>query len=158
MLWPNVKAFLPEREFDWQFLLSGDEVKVSCGGLTIRFLRLPHESAAYAAVPHYGLLISDGTFRVLIAGDCEVASPLLARRLNNVPVDLAILDFPWLTLRKGRQFVETVLRPSHLLICHLPFPENDVNGYADAVRQAMKLSELPDIRILSHPLQTETIS
>ena len=156
-LWPNAKLIMPQQEFDSQFLLSGDEVRFSDGDITLRFLQLPHEGSAFAAVPHYGLLLSDGIFRILIAGDCAIASPVLSQHLEHTPVDLAILDFPWLTLNKGRQFVENVLRPRHLLLDHLPFPEDDVNGYLNAARQAAALSDLADIRILCYPLQQEVM-
>lgn len=156
-LWPSAKLVLPQREFDDQLLLTGDEARFSDSGLTLRFLRLPHEGAAYAAVPHSGLLLSDGRFTILISGDCEVASPTLTRRLDNVPVDLAILDFPWLTLRKGRRYVQEVLRPRHLLLYHLPFPADDTNGYLEAARRAVELTDLPDVRLLSRPLQQELV-
>lgn len=156
-LWPNAKLIMPQQEFDSPFLLTGDEVRFSDGDITLRFLRLPHEGSAFAAVPHYGLLLSDGVFRILIAGDCEIASPALSQHLQHTSVDLSILDFPWLTLNKGRQYVENVLRPRHLLLYHLPFPEDDVNGYLNAARQATALSDLADIRILCNPLQQEVI-
>lgn len=156
-LWPNVKLIMPQQEFDLQFVLAGDEVLFSDGDITLRFLRLPHEGSAFASVPHYGLLLSDGVFRILIAGDCEIASPALSQHLEHTTVDLAILDFPWLTLNKGRRYVEDVLRPRHLLLYHLPFPEDDVNGYLSAVRHAAELSSLTDIRLLCNPLQQEAI-
>ena len=80
----------------------------------LHFFRLPHEGKAYAQVPHYGLLLSQNRFRILIAGDCEVASPALRDTLAGQAVNLAILDFPWLTLPQGRAFVREVIRPEHL--------------------------------------------
>ena len=155
-LWPSARPVLPRQDFPQQLLLSGDEVRLSGGGLTLRFLRLLHEEP-YGDVPHYGLLITDGAVRLLIAGDCAVASPALTRHLEGRPVDLAILNFPWLTLGRGRRYVEEVLRPKHLLLCHLPFPEDDGNGYLEGARRAAGLSSLPDIRLLSRPLQRELI-
>lgn len=156
--WPQAKLILPEPEFEGQLLLDRPEVSFQARGLTFRFFRLPHEGAQYASVPHYGLLLSDGDFQILVAGDCEVASPVLAERLHGSRVDLAILDFPWLTLRKGRAFIDRVIRPEHLLVYHLPFAEDDDWGYRTATRKAARLlPEVPDVRLLENALQVEVI-
>lgn len=154
-LWPAALPALPRRDFPRQILLSGEEARLSAGGMTLRFLRLPHEGPEN--VPLYGLLLSDGAYRILIAGDCEAACPALTRRLEGLSVDLAILNFPWLTLRKGRQYLEEVLRPRHLLLCHLPFCQDDANGWLDAARRAAAGSSLPDVRLLARPLQREVL-
>ena len=58
-------------------------------------------------------------FRVLVTGDCKLCAPELAEFLQeDGPVDLAILDFPWLTLPRGRRFVQEHIRPKALLVCH----------------------------------------
>lgn len=155
ILWPAANLILPQREFPDQLLLSGHEARLSAGGMTLRFLRLPHEGGA--EIPHYGLLLSGGGGSILVAGDCEPASPVLARYLEGVSVDLAVLNFPWLTLRRGRRYLEEVLRPRHLLLVHLPFPEDDANGYLDVARRAAEASSLADVRLLYRPLQQEAI-
>lgn len=154
-LWPAALPALPRQDFPRQLLLSGEEARLSAGGMTLRFLRLPHDGPEN--VPLYGLLLSDGAYRILIAGDCEVACPALTRRLEGLSVDLAILNFPWLTLRKGRRYLEEVLRPRHLLLCHLPFCQDDANGWLDAARRAAAGSSLPDVRLLARPLQREVL-
>lgn len=155
ILWPGAKLVLPQQEFSDQVLISGREVRFSSGSLTLRFLRLPHEGGAN--IPHYGLLLSNNDDRILIAGDCETACPALANCLDGISIDLAVLNFPWVTLRRGVQFLEEILRPRHLLLCHLPFPEDDINNYLSAARRAAGAVSLPDIRLLSRPLQKETI-
>lgn len=154
-LWPAAKLILPQQDFAGQLLLSGREVRLSAGGLTLRFLRLPHEGGM--DIQHYGLLLSSGGLHILISGDCETASPVLSQCLEGIPIDLAVLNFPWLTLRRGRRYLEDVLRPQHLFLYHLPFPEDDVNGYLQAARRAAETTALLDVRLLSRPLQQETI-
>lgn len=157
-LWPRAKLILPEPEFDRQLLLDKPAVDVRFQDIVLHFFQLPHEGAAYAGVPHYGLLLSHGHFRILVAGDCEVAAPALRDALSGQTVDLAIVDFPWLTLPRGRAFLREVIRPLHLLICHLPFPENDCFGYRKAAEWAVgKLPEVSDIRLLQTPFQCEII-
>ena len=157
MIWPAAKLALPRQDFGDQLLIAGEETRFSGEGMALRFLRLPHDGPDYKDVPPYGLLFSDGISHILIAGDCETASPSLLKRLNGFSIDLAILNFPWITLRKGRRCLEDVLRPRHLLLCHLPFPENDANGYLDAAFRAAETINLPDVRLLTRPLQREEI-
>ena len=156
-LWPQATLILPEPEFDGQILLHGAETKVTCHGVTLQFIRLPHEGREFAAVSHYGLLLSDSDFRILIPGDCAVASPHLAKYLNGVKVDLALLDFPWITQKKGRDFVQNVLRPRHVFLYHLPFQQDETHRYRAATGRCLRLLDLPDVRILSEPLQQERI-
>lgn len=156
-LWPGAGIALPRRDFDGQFFITGEESQISGDGMTLRFLRLPHEGAEYREEPHYGLLLSGGAANILIAGDCETASPSLLSRLEGLSIDLAILNFPWITLRRGRRCLEDVLRPQHLLLCHLPFAEDDVCGYRDAAFHAAGAVRLPDVRLLARPLQREEL-
>ena len=130
---------------------------LTLGGLELRFFRLPHEGDGVPPAPHYGLLLSDGRFRVLIPGDCTVASTALAEHLRGVEIDLALLNFPWVTKKRGRVFVEEILRPRHLFLYHLPFREDESHRYRAATRRACRFLELPDVRLLSEPLQRESL-
>ena len=146
-LYPNAKLLLPEPQFAEQILIK--EGAWEFGDLRIRFIRLPHEGAQYAGVSHYGMLLSWQGKNILIPGDCETASLCLAEAVKDVSIDVAILNFPWLTLKKGREFVGSVLRPKQQLIFHLPFAEDDTNGYRQSAHVAAK-----DVWILDDPLQT----
>jgi L-ascorbate metabolism protein UlaG (beta-lactamase superfamily) len=157
-IWPKAKLLLPEPEFAEQILVSGENFRLEDGAVTLEFFTLPHEGAQYADVKHYGILIQGGGKSILLAGDCATASPALAQALQGRTVDLAILDFPWVTLGKGREFVQKFLQPKHLLVCHLPFEEDDICGYRQAAKKSVDaLSQQMDIRLLWNPLQTELI-
>ena len=158
-LWPDARLLLPEPEFEDQYTVAGAQLQFSADGLTFEFLKLPHEGAEYAGVPHYGLLLSHRGKTVLLTGDCAIASPVLEKRLAGRPVDLLVLDFPWTTLARGREWLREHLRPAHLLIDHLPLPEDDPAGlYRKAAEAAAeKLDFIPDVRLLFRALQTETI-
>lgn len=154
-LWPRAKLLLPEARLPGQLLLEGP-CRMELAGLELRFAPLPHEGAQYAGVANYGCILRSGDFRVLLAGDCAVASPALEDFVNGEPIDLAVLNFPWLTLPRGRSAVEAI-RPRHLLIWHLPFQADDRWGYRIAARRAAdKLPSVPDIRLLLDPLQEES--
>lgn len=151
-LWPMARLYLPEPELPGQTLIRGDRLQTE-NGLT--FFRLPHEGQQYADVAHYGLLISIQGRNILIPGDCATASPVLLDAIGERRIHLAILNFPWVTLKKGRQFLEKHLPDAKLLICHLPFEKDDENGYRMAAQRALCQISDKDIRLLLEPLQTE---
>lgn len=154
-LWPNTPALLPGA-LPGAFRLNGAEGKLALDPLTIRFVRLPHEGAQYADVVHYGFLLEQDGFRVLLPGDCAVCEGALADFAARYgPVDCAVMAFPWLTLRRGRDFVARHIRPQYLLVDHLPFREDDENGWRAAAESAVPLMDAPDIRLLTEPFQTE---
>lgn len=156
MRWPRARLILPELHFSDQELLEGTEVDKALGDVRLRFFRLTHEHPETLDVPHYGLLLCDGKTTVLIAGDCAIGNPQLAAAVGGERVDLALLNFPWLALARGRDFIATELHPAHLLIYHLPFDRDDKAGYRPAVSHAVSLlPSCPDIRILGDFLQTE---
>ena len=122
---PAAILVLPEQEFDSQVRLAGPGSHLTMGDLRMDFFQLTHEGPQYREVPHYGCILECGGFRVLIAGDCAVADPRLADFIGGRQIDLALLNFPWVTLRKGRHFIQETIRPHHLFVYHLPFQQND---------------------------------
>lgn len=145
-LWPEAQLCLPK------------PTKLQTDDLTVEFLRLPHEGAQYAAVEHYGILLCVGGKHILIPGDCETASPALAEAVGERSIDLAILNFPWVTLSKGRNFLTQILKPKHILLCHLPFAQDDVNGFRRSAQRNAQLLPQMDVRVLCDPLQSETVN
>ena len=153
-LWPRAKLYLPEQALMDQVLICSQERRVS-EELAFSFLKLPHEGEQYADVPHYGIIVRLKDKNILFTGDCATASPVLARALAGEKIHMAVLNFPWITLKKGREFIQTYLPGAKLLIHHLPFPEDDVNGYRHAAQKA--LEQIPHGRLLMEPLQTEVV-
>jgi len=156
--YPRAKVISPANDFPGQVLLTGEEMAETINGLYFRFFPLPHEGIAYRDVIHYGALISDGSFQVLITGDCEVAGERLREYLQGETVDLALMDFPWATLHRGREFMEAYLQPKHLLLYHLLFAGDDGGTFRYAARRSSeKLTFVPDVRLLLEPFQQEII-
>lgn len=153
-LWPNTKLYLPENMFPEQILVQGQSVSYREGNLTLHFIRLPHEGAQYAGCIHYGILLSLAGKNVLIPGDCQVAADALARAVKDIPIDLALLNFPWATLKKGHSFVREALRPKQTLLYHLPFEADDINGFRQAAEKALTRENSGDMHLLWNPLQT----
>lgn len=153
-VWPKAKLYLPEQVFSDQTLISGQTCMVS-ENLIFSFVKLPHEGAQYENVAHYGVIMRIGEKNILLAGDCATASQALAQVLAGEKIHLAILNFPWITLKKGREFIKDYLPETKLLLCHLPFEQDDINGYRLAAQKA--LEQYPNARLLMEPLQTETV-
>ena len=157
---PHVPLVLPEQAYADSYLLSGHMVSVPFKDLTLKFVRTIHEGEKYADVPHYAVLITAGGRTVLAAGDTQTAGNSLVSFLeaHEIKIDTAILPFPWITLSRGRDCIREDIRPGHLLVCHVPFPEDDINRYREAVSRSLTECRDPaDIRILERPLQTETL-
>ena len=154
--WRSAKVFLPQQQFPEQQLVEGECPEFSLGDVTLRFLRLPHEGAQYADTVHYGLLVLSPQGNVLISGDCAVAAPELLEAVAGIQVDAAILDFPWLTLNRGRAALEQ-LNPKKILLYHLPFPEDDENGFLASAARAAERWKKGNAKLLCTPLHTELI-
>lgn len=154
--WSLAQTVLPEKHFEHQHLLSKPLEQLQLSELSMQFIRLPHEGEQFADVNHYGCVLNCNGFRVLIPGDCAVASSILKEYLKETgQIDLALLDFPWVTLEKGRQFIQQYIRPNHLIVYHLPFASDDVYGYRQATAKALSSVNVPDVRLLQEPLQIE---
>ena len=138
--------------------MSGDGYTAVVEDVVLHFCRLPHESQHYTIdVPHYGLTITHGTEAILLPGDCAVASPALLPLIARQHFRLALLNFPWITLRKGREFIEQHILADHIIVDHLPFAEDDTEHFrAAAVSEAERLGR-SCIHILDDFLQTTTI-
>ena len=137
--WTGTKCLMPE------------PLQQRTGDLEVAFLPLIHDGAAYENTPHYGILLTWQGKNILISGDCRIADEALIRSLMGKQIDLAIMNFPWLTLRKGRECLQTVIKPKHCVFWHLPFLEDDVNGYRSSAEAALR--QYPG-RLLCDPFQT----
>ena len=153
--WPNTVLALPEQRFPDQLFLTGNRIRIETGDITLSFLSLVHEGAQYVEVPHYALLVEQDGYRILFTGDCQVAGKQLIQHLRGVEIHLAVVDFPWLTLRKGREFLMNELRPRQVAVCHLPFPQDDLYGSREAALRDVSLLEYMDARVFLEPFQTE---
>lgn len=130
-----------------RLILPGETECVSCGQLQVHFLRTVHEGAQFSQVEHFSLVLECGGKRIFISGDCALEEP----SLKGADFDLAVLDFPWLTLRRGRDFLQSSKVCKKAVLYHLPFEGDDVNGYRSA---AQKAADFWGALLLCQPLQT----
>lgn len=156
--WPRARLLLPQREFAEQELVSGDTYTAAVGDVGLHFYRLPHESQSYTVdVPHYGLVITHGAETILLPGDCAMGSPALLPLTAGRHFRLALLNFPWLTLRKGRDMIEQHLSADHIIVYHLPFAEDDTEHFRAAAASGAARIQCSGMHILEDFLQTVTL-
>ena len=156
--WPQARVLLPEPGLEGQIPIRGARGHLALGSLDVEFCRLPHDGRRYADVVQYGYLLTAGGVRILAPGDCPAGCPEAEPLVNGDPPDLALLNFPWITLPRGRRFLERCLPGTRLLIFHLPLAEDDRWGYRRAAEQACsRLPWHPDVRLLRAPLQQEEL-
>lgn len=126
-------------------LLRSDHPTYYLPGITLEFRYLPHEGAEFARVINYGCLLTftgspstahSRPCRVLFLGDAKPADPAIAGWIAGRSVDLALLNFPWITLPKGRRFLKDHLPHAQIVILHLPYETEDRNHYLEAARKA----------------------
>ncbi len=157
-MWSDATLILPERRFDDQILLMGEEMSLDVKGLHLTFKKLIHEEEQYAAVPHYGLLLEGGGRRFLFPADCALESKLLADFLQHTPLDAAFLDFPWVALPRGRRFIESEINAEHLVFYHLPLADEDTYHYRPVSRRAAQwLEDRYNTHFMEDFLQTITL-
>ena len=139
-LWQNAKLCLPE-----------DKLQFTSDDLTLRYIPLTHDGANFENVPHYGIVITWRGKQILIPGDCSVGDERLLLAVEDLDIDLAILNFPWLTLRKGRECLQNQLKPVACVFWHLPSGEDDIHGYRKSAEVALQHQEG---YLLYNPLQS----
>ena len=155
---PGIELLSPVKEFDDMLLIERDEQRFKFKKFTVDFMRLTHSGAEYKNFLHYGFLLDFGGFTVLNTGDGDVANPALIRYLSGRRIDLALMPFPWLTLKSGRNFTEQFIKPRHVMYFHLPFAEDNISGYREFAFKALPLmTAVDDARLLSEPWQVEEI-
>ena len=67
---------------------------------------------------------------------------------------LALLNFPWITLRRGQDFLREHLHADHIARYHLPFAEDDTEGFRTAAdRAAQSLSGVGAVHVLDNRFQ-----
>lgn len=152
-MWPNAPIFLPEKVFAYQHLVEGEAPCYTLGSAQLQFLHLPHEGAQYADVAHYGLLVSVSGCNILLTGDCALAEESLLDQVGEKKIHLAVVDFPWITKRNSREFLQRHFPDTKLVVCHLPFDRDDTNGFRRSAQRAA--AQLGDrCVVLTEPLET----
>ena len=157
-LLPDAALISPAPDFADQILLTDERHHIRLKDFELDFIRLTHEGAQFVDVANYGFLLSVCDKNILITGDSHIAEPKIADWLAGRNVDLALLNFPWLTLRRGREFIADVIKPHQVMFYHIPFVQDDRCGFREACKKSIPLlDKCFSPLLLTEPFQTEHI-
>lgn len=131
---PGCRLILPKRESKTEF---------SCGDVCLQWAELPHMhvNGKYAGT-NFCLTIRcrdsgkpSGEAKIFVSGDVDFTSSKTLAAIDGLAPDLAFLNFPWISLRAGREALEK-LSPGKVVLVHLPYPEDDAFGYIPAAKRS----------------------
>lgn len=155
-IWSQAKFILPENRFKYQESLSVQNPSFAVDGISLKIFPTTHEGKLFSNLSHYSYFLSYQNRNILFSGDAGLSDALFLDEVKKLNVDIAILPFPWVCTSIGRAAILNYINPEHLLVCHLPFPQDDVYDYTQATFQSLQL--LPhsiDARTLLEPFQQE---
>lgn len=157
--WPDSRVILPEKYFPNETYVSGNDMNIDVNGVDLHFIRTHHCTKRHHNKTHYSLLLNDGRINIFMPMDSSMSDSAMHYYSVNTDIDIAVVDYVWVLLQKGRDIIEHDIRPKHLLLYHLPFAEDDRHDYITQTHENAKLmTGIPDIRILDTHFQKEIIS
>ena len=92
---------------------------------------------------------------ILLLGDGMMDARAIQTLLQGWEVDIALLNFSFLTLKRGREIIDQVIRARKTILFHLPELEDDINGYGPAAQRTIQkiYQNSPQIGLLTQSLQ-----
>lgn len=154
---PETIFIAPFCDFAGQICLKEKLHEFSLQGSIFKFKKVPHDGGdRYPDTINYACFIEFPELSVLIPGDAEINAGNLTDLIGAKQVDLALLNFPWITLPHGRDDILNIIKPKNIMIYHLPFASDDDYGFRPAAESAAKkISNNLSVKILKDPLQSE---
>lgn len=119
-------------------------------GIVITGVVIAHEGRQYSGVQNLGYIVDFYDKRLVHLGDSKVnRHEYVEIKEMFSEIDIAMLNFPFVTLDQGRRIVCDCIRPSKLYIFHLPTIKEDSFGWIGTTVDNMKKysSVLPDAEI-----------
>ena len=166
-LWPDAEIVFPEDKIYSMITgitdsdgipgtrVSGPEAVIEKCGITAKYFRTVHSGKKYVDTPHYSILLSYMDRNILISGDAAVADEQNIELFSRIPCDIAVLNFPWASLRSAREVVVNSIRASHVLLTHIPNKEDNIDGYREMSRTGAALLDIPDVRLMLYQFREE---
>ena len=155
---PGIQLVTPLRDFNEKknvHVISRPKETLRFAGVDITCKRLVHDGSEYVSVANYGYMLDAGGCRIVLLGDGAMDAKAIAAFLEGFTPDLALLNFPFLTLKRGREILEKVIGAKQTILFHLPEPGDDINGYTQAAERILRkeYQNGPRIRLLSRSMQ-----
>ncbi|MDL2237906.1 MBL fold metallo-hydrolase [Christensenellaceae bacterium OttesenSCG-928-K19] len=139
--------------------LAQDSQEFQFGKVSIKCRRLAHSGEKYQSFVNYGYLIEINGKTMLFLGDSMEDRQGIDALVAGAHINIAFLNFPLVTLSRGRKLVNEVIRPDEIVVFHLPFEQDDKEGYLNATRRTLEREKnnLPSCVMLYREDQTEEI-
>ncbi|MCI8477650.1 MAG: hypothetical protein HFE97_04790 [Oscillospiraceae bacterium] len=137
-------------------VLTKPKESISLGpDLTLTAFSFPHSGVEFHDVAHDCLLFSLAGCQVLFMGDAKQDPEGLSGLFSAYDIHTAVINPLFLTMGQGREAL-ALLRPSKLVICHIPFAWEDTMRFREmVVRNTLRWQEqLPPAALLWAPLDT----
>lgn len=123
--------------------------------IRIKYFRLNHMGEQYQNVLNYSFLVEIGGFNILHLGDGGFEPVHMQKMLEGEIVHCALLNFPFVTLPRGREIISRIIKPRQIIIIHLPSVEDDQFNYNLITSKTINKYQgiLPQTDVFSEPLQ-----
>lgn len=122
--------------------------------ISLTVFRSNHAGKQYADVENYCYLLDFNGQKVFIIADGAYEADYFARMLEGETIDAAFINPLFLNQHEGRQVITQALKPSRVVVYHIPFADKD-RGFRELVKKDIKKyqSSLPPIDVLWDELQ-----
>ncbi len=126
------------------------------GDLTITAIGTRHMGPQYQDVRNDCYLISMGGMHILFTGDADHVAEYYEEALSTVMLDAVFVNPIFYHNPKGQEIINTIFRPRHTIIYHMPFPEDDTLHFTYMVGRDTEKYKNPRIRthVLAQEKQT----
>lgn len=134
----------------------GQRVELAPNGVGLTLLNLHHGRHRSPPVQNLGFLIEIGGVTLLHVGDTEAdARDLAPYALADQGIDLALVPSWFLTYEKWRRVVEESIRPTRVIVMHLPTPDAPASWFGNfrnlaGLKRAI-VAAFPDAVFLEQP-------
>jgi hypothetical protein len=111
-------------------MITRPKEELQLAGIQIICKQIQHDGSKFASVRHYAYLLDISGYHILLLGDAIMDAAAISAVVDGWEVHLAILNFPFMTLKRGRDIMEQAICAQKYLFFHLPSLQDDINGYA----------------------------
>lgn len=166
-IYPDVKIFLPagpctsggflkeiNPEGQKAEYLTGAEYTYKDGELELYFFKTLHSYKVFETVPHYSLFIKYAGKCIFVSGDAKITDDVLINKLESTDIDLAIVNFPWVTMEKTRTVLRESVNPKHALLVHIPSADYNHSHYREITENGASHVDFCSVKLAMEPMKT----
>jgi L-ascorbate metabolism protein UlaG (beta-lactamase superfamily) len=138
---PETMLVMPEDDTAYgerTVLISKPHEEHTVGRAHIICEKLAHDGEKYAKDVQYGYLIEIDGVVFSVFGDTTMDVGGIKRLIGDRQVDVAVVNFPFVSLRHRQKVLMEVIRPKRAVAVHFPFEEDDSENYIRTTLRAIE--------------------